>query len=68
MYEVCIAINTFGHMCLYCAVGEILVIQVKVKNNTRLIFVSIISTMFANSKRRKKSLHVSDTLIVEIIR
>ncbi|CAL1687668.1 unnamed protein product [Lasius platythorax] len=27
MYEVCIAINTFGHMCLYCAVGEILVIQ-----------------------------------------
>ncbi|KAM0732886.1 Odorant receptor 4 [Formica fusca] len=27
VYEVCIVINTFGHMCLYCAVGEILVIQ-----------------------------------------
>ncbi|KAF3054343.1 Odorant receptor 075 [Nylanderia fulva] len=27
VYEVCIVINTFGHMCLYCAVGEILVMQ-----------------------------------------
>ncbi|XP_072752159.1 odorant receptor 13a-like isoform X2 [Anoplolepis gracilipes] len=27
MYEVCIVINVFGHMCLYCAVGEILVNQ-----------------------------------------
>ncbi|XP_018303731.1 odorant receptor 43a-like [Mycetomoellerius zeteki] len=26
-YEVCILVNTFGHMCVYCAVGEILVAQ-----------------------------------------
>ncbi|XP_018354222.1 PREDICTED: uncharacterized protein LOC108755605 [Trachymyrmex septentrionalis] len=26
-YEVCILVNTFGHMCVYCAVGEILVTQ-----------------------------------------
>ncbi|XP_026826808.1 odorant receptor 49b isoform X1 [Ooceraea biroi] len=27
IYLVCILINTFGHMCVYCAVGEILVAQ-----------------------------------------
>ncbi|XP_011051952.1 PREDICTED: odorant receptor Or2-like [Acromyrmex echinatior] len=26
-YEVCILVNTFGHMCVYCAVGEILMAQ-----------------------------------------
>ncbi|XP_026826812.1 odorant receptor 43a-like [Ooceraea biroi] len=27
IYQVCILINTFGHMCVYCAVGEILIAQ-----------------------------------------
>ncbi|XP_018376933.1 PREDICTED: odorant receptor 43a-like [Trachymyrmex cornetzi] len=26
-YIICVVINTFGHMCMYCAVGEILTAQ-----------------------------------------